>query len=89
MCSSANYGLWPHPRIGHKGHVPFYNLPYIQPFCSNKTLQYIFWKFPHKPSGSEDFISGTKYCKICYKAIFSCYFKTGHVQGTEAAIFTC
>lgn len=62
-------------------------MPYIQPFCSNKTLKHFYWKFQHKPTGNDDWIKGTLYYKIRYKAVFSCYFKSGHAQGTEEVTF--
>ena len=65
--------------------IPFLEMPYVQPFCSNKTLKHMFWKFQHKPTGNNDWIKGTIYYKIRCKIIFSCYFKTGHIQGTETA----
>ena len=88
MYTSSNYNLYPIPRIGKKNQVPYYDLPTVQPFVSNKTLKHIFYKFPHKSAGSGRFITGTIYYKIRYKVLFSCYFKTEHVQGTEGQTFT-
>ena len=87
MYNSGNYNLWLKPRIGKRQHVPFYKMPSVQPFCSNKTLKHIFGKFPHKPTGSGGFIARTLYYRIRYKCHFSCYFKTGRAQGTECQAF--
>ena len=62
-------------------------MPYLQPFCSNKMLKHFYWKFPYKPTGSDNWVKGTIYYKICYKVVFSGYFKSGHCQGTDEATF--
>ena len=62
-------------------------LLFIMIICSSKTLKHIFWKFPHKPAGSRSFITGTIYYKIWHKCNFSCYFKTGQVQGMKRYSF--
>ena len=61
---------------------------YLQTFCGNKTLKHFYWKFQHKPTGSNNWVTGTIYNKIRYKVLFSCYFKSGHCQGTENATIT-
>lgn len=66
----------------------FLEMPYVQPFCSNKTLKHLYWKFQHKPTGNDNWVKGTIYYKIRYKVIFTGYFKSGHCQGTELAQFT-
>ena len=83
MSNSADYNLWPIDRMGKREQFPYYNIPSIQAFCSNKT----YWKFPHRPTGNSSFITGTIYYKIGYRSHFSFYFKNGHSQGMENDTF--
>ena len=78
MYNEACFKMYRQGRFGRREHVPYYKLPRVQPFCSNKNLKHVYWKFPHKPTGNGGFIAGTIYYKIRYKCLFSGYFKTGH-----------
>ena len=88
MYTDSSYVLFAREDSGFQWGTSFLRMPYIQPFCSNKTLKHFYWEFQHKPTGNDDWIKGTLYYKIRYKVIFSTYFKSGHAQGIEDAKFT-
>ena len=88
MYTDSDYVAFGKEDAGYQWGTSYLRMPYIQPFCSNKTLKHFYWKFQHKPTGNDEWIKGTLYYKFCYKVIFTCYFKSGHAQGTEDARFT-
>ena len=87
MYQDANYVPFGKEDSGYQWGTSFLEMPYVQPFCSKKTLKHFYWKFQHKPTGNNDWIKGTLYYKLRYKVVFSCYFKSGHAQGTEESTF--
>ena len=88
MYTDSDYVPFGKEDAGYQWGTSYLRMPYIQPFCSNKTLKHFHWKFQHKPTGNDEWIKGTLYYKLHYKVIFTCYFKSGHAQGTEDARFT-
>ena len=88
MYNDSSYVPFGKEDSGRQNNTPYLQMPYIQPFCSNKTLKHFYWKFQHKLTGNDKWIKGTLYYKIHYKVVFTCYFKSGHAQGTEDAKYT-
>ena len=87
MYTGSDYVPFAKEDAGYQWNTPYLRMPFVQPFCSNKTLKHFYWKFQDKPTGNDDWIKGTLYYKLRYKVIFTCYFKSGYAQGTEDARF--
>ena len=47
MYTDSSYVPFGKEDAGYQWGTSFHRMPYIQPFCSNKTLKHFYWKFQH------------------------------------------
>ena len=75
MYQDANYTMFGKGNSGKNYTGLYFQMPYLPPFCGNKTLKHFYWNFQHKPMSSNNWVTGTIYYKIWYK-VYSVFTST-------------